>query len=278
LLLALLLVLISLPIWLTYGVARQERCNIALLAAIKRGDTNAVRSLLNAGADPDATNNSGRHVSVWQHFTLLFRRMFGQSSKPPAKGDTALLLATNAYEVRPAIVLALLARGADVRAKDHIGDTALLALGELRLLRGSRSLFCSPAESPPVVKTLLDKGVDINARNVNGETALMIAVQNGWTKTVGLLLDKRADVNVVAPGCVPGTALTLAIQNGYTDIAKQLIASKADVNLPDSSGSSPLTYAKGCRPIVRLLKQAGAKEYPMRKEGNHIVTPFDCSP
>jgi ankyrin repeat protein len=260
-----LVILVTLLGWFAWGLfttARQERFDGQLIGAIIRGDATAVRSLLDEGADPNATEDASRHVSDWQHLSRFFRGMVGLRSTAPAKGKTALILAAGVMDVQPQIVLALLAKGADVHAKDEYGDTALLALIDARQSPYARDIEIIPLENPDLVSAVIDKGADINARDFSGETTLMVAIQWGMTQTANSLIDRGADVNVVAPGCSPGTALNLAIDFGHPDLVKRLIANHADVDLREDSGRSPLQWAEEVksRPIIRLLKEAGARE------------------
>jgi len=75
----------------------------------------------------------------------------------------------------------LLAKGADINAKDDHGFTALM--------------WAVVGGHFHAVKLLLDKGADINAKNNNGQTALMHAALGGEVDAVKLLLDKGADIN-----------------------------------------------------------------------------------
>src|SRR5690349_10519003 len=70
----LLLILFSVPAWLTYREVQQQHRNRALLAAIKRDDTQTVLLLLAQGADPNARDNRHSHPSFWQHAIQLFDR------------------------------------------------------------------------------------------------------------------------------------------------------------------------------------------------------------
>ena len=45
-------------------------------------------------------------------------------------------------------------------------------------------------------KELIMSGVNINTRNIIGETPLMEAAEKGYTEIVGLLLNKRVNINI----------------------------------------------------------------------------------
>ena len=73
-------------------------------------------------------------------------------------------------------VKALLAKGADVNAKDKLGNTAL---------------FCAvKSGNIETVQALLAKGADVNAKNIIGEPPLVWAAKNGHTAPVQALLAK----------------------------------------------------------------------------------------
>lgn len=85
----------------------------------------------------------------------------------------------------------LIARGADVNAKDSDGDTVLM------LAASSDTL---PLET---IKTLLERGADVNARNVKGETALDIARRRGASPVVALLVKAGAKESNASAQPVP---------------------------------------------------------------------------
>lgn len=91
----------------------------------------------------------------------------------------------------------------------------------------------------PTVKVQLDRGVNVNAKSDVGVTALMYAAGRGKKDTVKLLLASGADVNV--KNDVGKTALMMAV-------LAQKFAKIRDYHVED--------YQE----IIRLLKQAGAKE------------------
>jgi ankyrin repeat protein len=68
----------------------------------------------------------------------------------------------------------LLERGADVNARDHDGETALM--------------MAASGGSPEIVQALLDKGADVNAKfTATGKTALTLAEERGHTLIMELL-------------------------------------------------------------------------------------------
>jgi len=91
----------------------------------------------------------------------------------------------------------------------------------------------------PTVKVQLDRGVNVNAKSDVGVTALMYAAGRGRKDTVKLLLASGADVN--DKNDVGKTALMMAV-------LAQKFAKLRDYHVED--------YQE----IIRLLKQAGAKE------------------
>jgi ankyrin repeat protein len=102
------------------------------------------------------------------------------------------------------IVRTLLARGADINAKDKNRGTALLA-----------------ASDPEVVRTLLIKGADRNAKDEEGNTALMNACLGRVSRQIiQILLSAEVDINVRNKAGM--TALNLAADNGLHGVEKLL--------------------------------------------------------
>src|SRR5271157_4651140 len=78
-------------------------------------------------------------------------------------------------------VASLIAKGANVNAKDKDGYTPLI--------------WASQYSKIEMVNLLLVKGADVNAKTNNGNTALIIASHEGRTEIIRFLLEKGADVN-----------------------------------------------------------------------------------
>lgn len=137
----------------------------------------------------------------------------------------------------------LLAHGADVNAKDSLGDTVL-----------SRAVLSGRKE---LVELLLAHGADVNARVFLGSTALHKASFTGNANVVELLLAHGADAN--AKDNKGMTPLYEAVSDQHKEIVELLLAHGADVNAQNIYGWTPLRLAKANKnqDIANLLQQHG---------------------
>ena len=172
---------------------------------------------------------------------------------------TILTLAASAYAAEDSLLFeavvkgdkaeveALLAKGADVNAKDEIGRTLL----HMAAMRGSKD----------IVQLLLAKGASVNAKTTHGFTALHLAsLHRGVAE---LLLTRGADVNAKADGANGVTPLHMAAQmTGAKDVAALLLHKGADINAKDTNGKTPLhlAVAQGKHDIAELLERVMLKD------------------
>lgn len=107
-----------------------------------------------------------------------------------------------------------------------------------------------------IVKLLADNNASIETIQ---NKALIIAAQNGHSKVVEFLLEKKALIDNTHDR-KKVTALFQAANHGHVEIVKLLIKAGADVNLPRHDGISPLYQAakRGYEKTVNLLIKAGA--------------------
>ena len=259
-----------------------------LMYAASYAGEEALRMLLDHGADPNDTNGSGatalmRAAGDPGKVRLLLHtgaEVNGQSDL----GRTALMIAARKAGTVPILEL-LLDSGADPNTRDQRGVTAIMDAAR-----------AGDADS---IKVLLERDAVVNAVRKNGRTALMTAVRSRRLAAVRVLLDNGADVNVQAakgPGSNSlDTALTMAAARGVPEIVKALLergadstarnelgytalmqaaysdyidaeavrvllAHGADIHVQASDGETPLSLAKkrGQTAIVRLLQEAGA--------------------
>ena len=212
-------------------------------------DLQAVRALLDRGADVDS---------------------------PWADGSTALVWAAHWNDLDMADLL--LTAGADVNAADDHGVTPLDRAAENMSLEMVEKLLAAGADanaarasgltplmvaartgSLPVVEALLASGAAVNARTGSARgTALMWAVAGSHAEVTRALLDGGAEpATSTADGFTP---LLFAAANGDIPMAEALIAAGVDVNDTGADGTHALPYAiaNGQDEFARFLLRRGA--------------------
>jgi uncharacterized protein len=164
------------------------------------------------------------------------------------RGRTALLAATHGNRV--AVARTLIAAGADVNAKDSIEDTPYLYAGAEGRIE--------------ILNMTLAAGADLKATNRYGGTALIPAAHHGHPEAVRILLATAIDKDHV--NRLGWTALLEAVILGdggpiHTEILRLLVEAGANVNLADRDGVTPLQHARrrGFSAMVRILEARGAR-------------------
>ena len=137
----------------------------------------------------------------------------------------------------------LLEQGADVRAAEDDGSTALMSAA----LGGHEA----------VAQLLLQHGADVAAANNDGLTALMCAAGGGHEAVAQLLLQHGADVK--AAGSNGATALMCAAEGGHEAVAQLLLQHGADVRAAMHDGRTALMIARRNRheAVARLFREHG---------------------
>jgi len=235
-----------------------------LMYAAALGSLDAMKVLVDAGANVNAANAFGATALMWCAGDLAKVRYLvehGASVTARSKaGRTPLAIAaTNDGSVE--IAKLLIEKGADVNAKDASGSSVLELAGYVN--------------NVDVARLLLAKGADPNTLDETKFTALMQAAGSSehCAEIVKLLLDHGAKVNVVSVDSVETvkngkirigriTALMMAASQADYRAAELLVNAGADVNAKDIRGLTPLGFAVATdhadARIVRLLLAKGA--------------------
>jgi serine/threonine-protein phosphatase 6 regulatory ankyrin repeat subunit B len=191
------------------------------------------------------------------------------------RGFTALICAIK--QCRYDLASALIAAGADVKARGSDGTTALIAcvnfdirIAERRIEIG-RDVEAQTRrvndEIKMIASQLLERGANKYTRASDGSTLLMHACTRGHAGLVevllvrseledGILLRRWVDW-VHAVDDFGDTALHMAVANGNVDCIKVLIGAGFDVNCKDSYGLTALHTCTGVE-MTRLLLELGA--------------------
>ena len=224
-----------------------------VVEAARNGDEALLRTLVEQGADVNATAGDG---------------------------STALLWAS--HRDRPESVDLLIRAGADVNRANDLGATPLWAAGEngsvavvellleagadpnLALRHGETPLMAAARSgSARVAELLLEHGADPNATGPRGQTGLMWAVLDQSSDVVKVLIDHGADVHARTAATVElkahephshiqnqgwfehggNTALMFAARVGDLESARHLLAAGADVNDRSAFGVSAVAMA-----------------------------------
>jgi len=174
---------------------------IALLDAAIKGDTAAVKALLDRGVNVNTRDPDGRTP-----------------------------LTEAAYYGHTEIARLLLDHGADIFAKKVRGETVSdMAAGHqdiAQMIKREQELLDAAAKNDVKrIRELLDTGAYVNVRDPEGRTPLTEAVWNNNAELVRLLLDRGANANSKKnDGATP---LSIAQGKGYREIVQLLQKSGA---------------------------------------------------
>uniref|UniRef100_A0A183CK55 ANK_REP_REGION domain-containing protein n=1 Tax=Globodera pallida TaxID=36090 RepID=A0A183CK55_GLOPA len=210
----------------------------ALHIAVYKGDKGALQTLLEAGAEPNATAAAPGvppplHLAAMSGNVEVLRVLVAHGANLQAQDFvryTALHCATYFGHVQ--VVRELLEAGADPNASGGVHDRPIhIAAGKA---------------NPAMLKAFLEAGADPTLPDDEGNTALHFAAKTGHCTSMGLLLDRAKD------------ARQFALQsNLYGDTA--FLEAGADPTLPDDEGNTALHFAAKtghCTSMGLLLDRA----------------------
>jgi ankyrin repeat protein len=257
--------LASLKSGLAKGAAvdtRDQRGTTLLMHAAAVGSPEAVKLLLDKGADVNARNELEATPLILAAGSVEKARMLvekGAGVNAQSKlGRTPLIIAAGCDGCAPTVKL-LLDKGADPNAKDKRGNIALVA--------------AATADNMDSVKLLLAKGAGADVPDGQGYTALSWEASNCNLEGIKLFVSKGANVNASNTSSgevkfgkiqlIKLTPLMLAATYCAPDVVKTLLDAGAKVNDADIRGMTPLQFAVSSEAqnpaVVTLLLKAGAE-------------------
>ena len=259
--LAVLAVIVGLFIWWRSGTVDTEVLNEQLLLAVNRDDPAEVERLLDTGADPNAANSYGTLedfpvlgsaiVANNVEAVRLLIEHGADVNAVDANGNAMLPWA--AARGYTEIVELLLDAGADVNATMTLEG---IFTGE----DVSALYYAAAGNHVETAELLIARGADMNhAGGTFGESALHAAAGENFVEMTGLLLANGADINLQDKS--GKTPLHWAAANSSAETARVLIENGADVNIEMLQGWTALTVSTS-EEIDQLLREAGAIEEP----------------
>ena len=245
-----------------------------LMYAVLYGDAAVVRQLIDSGANANASNDVGATALMWAvddpDKVLLLLEHGADANATSAENQTPLTIAL-ASKAPVAVVNLLLDHGANADVKSYRG----------------RNPFVTAGGDEALLRTLLQHGVDIarlsaglsRALDAGCEACIQLLIKSASkpalnsglfqaaggrdARTLKMLLDRGADANLADSGLGLTTLMYAAISEGAPlENSKTLIERDAEVNAKTADGTTALDFAlrQGDQEVVKLLRQAGAKE------------------
>jgi hypothetical protein len=149
-----------------------------LMHAATTGDASGVQKLLDEGAEPNRSDNTGLSPLMTAAYSgkveviKILIEYRGNIEERDTSGYTALIFASNSGQIKCAQLL--IEQGADVNAKDHDGSMPIM--------------FAAQHGYNELVSLLLKSGADPTITGNHGLSAIGFAKQNGHKETIKLLL------------------------------------------------------------------------------------------
>jgi ankyrin repeat protein len=199
--------------------------------AVYHAKKDMVEFLIDKGADVNAKarlGDSPLHVAAEKGYGEIIELLLAKEADINALGYLELtplhIAASNKHKD---IVALLISKGADVNANKGAGSTPLH--------------YAAIGSDKEIIEMMITKGADIHARDPRGLTPLHRAVYCGQKEAVELLLAKGADIDPQDIDLL--TPLHWAASGGCKEIVEFLVAKGADINAKNSNGETPLQLA-----------------------------------
>ena len=253
--------------------AMNRKGQTALWFACSSGLTEFVKILLDAGANPNTADKNGEsclHAAVHGFCSAeTIQNIIDHAAHVDAvneDGATALLLACGSAQSE--MVDVLLKAKADPNVLDSGGDASLHA---------AAAANCSKE----TLQKILEYGANVNAVNKRGRTALLLNCSYGQMDSVHVLLEAKADPNIVDE---EGYSCIFAAVDGHCskDTLQALIDHGAHIDAERKDGTNALLCAcrTGQSESVKYLFEAGANANVTKPDGStclHVAVKGRCN-
>jgi len=183
-------------------------------------------------------------------------------------GTTAFIRAAQSADL--ALMKMLLSYGADPKAKNDYGDTALSAVAGIGWVEGVTYDHGS-AEALEVAKMLLDLGLDPNSQNRDQRTPLMGAAHKGRNNMIQLLVDRGAKLDTRDKGS-RDTDKGNAVIAGHTWIALDYADGLVRVGVQSAN-----PHPEAAQLIRKLMSDRGLFVPPENRDMNSICIVDICA-
>lgn len=204
---------------LTAGPAAAATTDLALVEAVKAGNTTQVHHLIQQGVDVNAAEPDGTtalHWAAYSNATEMAQALLSAG---------AVANVGNRYGVRPLSLAAVTGRADVIAALLDAGanPNSTLMEGETALMTASRS------GNLEAVELLLDAGANPNAQeHWKGQTALMWASAEGHAPLIPPLVSHGAALDTRSKRGF--TALLFAARQGQVDVVQTLLEAGANLD------------------------------------------------
>lgn len=242
--------------------------NLLLINAADDGDVEAVKELLQKGADPNSRRTSALIFAAEMGHVEVIKLLYDAGADIHINNESPLhkAILSNKYES----VYLLLKLGADLLAIPEIQFDSLKAKPSIfKLLveygldihwgKGKPLFHFIEENNAEMVSFLLSKGADAHIRN---DGPLMEASLRGYLGILKVLKTYGLDLNLK-----DSIALRLAASNGHAEVVKFLIDNGADVHANNDSALRNACLSDH-QEVIKILLQNGASPFSVFFDDN----------